>query len=188
MITHQRLEATLDDAHHLAAIFFGAAGLATQPWYAQFRRGSVAPIPSNDGVVRAARSVSTFDVGLGAPRAYAVLCAEVAVDPSTRVVTLRSIPDGLPPPEPAVVAELRPPSGDVFFHDGTALHWHHVVVTPGVGLGPSWFDRGLLRLLRGLGLDGPERRTYRDEAEGLVRFVGTTDLGAFCAEHGLTVR
>jgi len=189
MVTHQRLGASLEQARALSAIFFAAARLPSQPWYAQFRAGRAAPLEAArpDGVLRACRATSTFDVGLGRPRAYRVLCAEVEVDPATRVVGLRSVDDGPELPEPAVPALLEPPSADVFHHDGAALHWHHVVVTPGVGLGPDWFDRGLLRILRSLGLDAQERATYRAEAEGLVAFVAETDLAAFCAAHDVAI-
>ncbi|MEM6925345.1 MAG: hypothetical protein AAF602_00335 [Myxococcota bacterium] len=189
MMMHQRLDATLDDLRALSAIFYGAAQLRSQPWYAQFRMGASAPVDAvHDGLLRVCRAVSTVDLGFGTPRAYPVLCAEVALDPSTRVVALNAIHDPPRCPERAVPVVLAPPSGDVFHHDGGALHWHHVIVTPGIGLGPRWFDHGLLRMLRAFGLDHAEQAVMRAEGEGLARFAAETNLTAWCEAQGLAIR
>lgn len=186
---HQRIEGTLADLRALSAIFYAAATLPRQPWYEQFRGGLAEPLDIEvPGVLRACRSISTFDLGLPTPRAYPTSCVEVAIDDATRVVALNEIDDAPAPPEPAVPVVLRPPSGDVFHHDGTMLHWHHLIATPGVGLGPRWFDHGLLRTLRTLGLVGAERQVMKSEGEGLRRFVRDTDLATFCAEHAITIQ
>lgn len=189
-LTHQRLSVSRADANRLAAIFYAAARLPFQPWYAQFRGGVMGadyPGPLPEGVRRACLATSVFDVSLPTPRAYVVACTNVEVDAQTRVIGVRSVVDGLTAPEPAVVAMLGAPSGDVFHHDGNVLHWHHILLAPGVGLGPDWFDRGLLRMLRTFGWDGAERATLRGEAEGLVRFVREHDLDAYCRAHDIEV-
>lgn len=164
----------------LAALLYGAAALPSQPWYASFLRGRVRPCPAPPapGTRRHQLASATFDLGLGQPRTWHTLVSEVHLDAATRAVGLVSVP-AEPEPDDGVVAPLLAPSGDVLHHDGDALHWHHVVVTPGVGLLPGAPDRWLLAALRGLGLDGQERATYRAEALGLVPFA--RDPEAACA-------
>ncbi len=184
-VLHARLQAPRGHVALLAALFYAAPRLASQPWYPGFLSGTSQPleVALPPDMLRAAHVVSLVNVGLKAPRAYRSLCTEVSLGPDTRVVTLASADAGPPIPAGAVLAHLLPPSGDVFHHDGTHLHWHHLMVSPGVGLSPAWADRWLLRVLRGTGLDTSERATYRSEAEDLTNLL--PDLPAFCAAHGV---
>ena len=189
MITHQRMVAPQSALAPLAAVLYSAARLPEQPWYAQFRGGVVVPWEGElaAGVARACFATSSVDVGLPALRAYRVLCTESVVDEQTRVVALQSVDEGPPQPKGTVLAELWPPSGDVVVHDGTWLHWHHVMVTPGIGLGPRWLDHNLLATLRNWGWDAQERATYVQEAQAMAKFVSEHDLAAFCVAHQIEV-
>lgn len=186
-LTHVPLLAPAEAVPALAGLFFSASRLPAQPWYEGFRGGALEPlgVATVAPVLRAALALSVVEVGLPAPRAYRSLVAEVAWDGRTRVTTLGAIDEGPSLPEGAVLAQLLPPSGDVFHHDGQLLHWHHLMVTPGVGLWPDWVDHALLRTLRSLKLDGAERASYRREAEALTRFL--PELERFTRAHGVTV-
>lgn len=188
IVTHQRIEGEPRLVDTLARVFFAAGRLPAQPWYDGFRSGEVeawaGALP--DGVERAALATSVVDVGLRALRAYRVLCTDVPVSETARFIGLQSIEAGPRVPDGVVEALLWPPSGDLFVYEGGALHWHHLLVAPGIGLGPRWFDRRLFALLRTLGITGQEYATYRGEAEGLARFVAETDLDAWCATHDVS--
>ena len=166
--------ATLDI---VADTFFGAADLRRQPWYAQFQFGESRALDHAPpaGILRHQLAISTFEVGLKAPRCYRQLVVDSAPRDDTRVVSLVSVDVDWEIPEGAVLAMTLEPSGDVFEWRGGALHWHHICTTPGVGLLPGALDRWLLNSLRRLRLDSAERRTYRDEAESFLRWV-TTEL------------
>lgn len=157
----------------VADTFFGAADLRRQPWYTQFQRGQSRALDHGppEGILRHQLALSTFDVGLKVPRCYRQLVADSAPRDDTRVVSLVSVDVDWTIPEGAVLALTLEPSGDVFEWQDGALHWHHICTTPGVGLLPGPPDRWLLNSLRWLGLDAAERKTYRDEAEGFLRWV-----------------
>jgi hypothetical protein len=153
--------------------FFRAADLEEQPWYAQFRGGRSRPIDEVpvEGISRQQFALSSFDVGLRAPRCYRQLVCEAAPRPDTRIVSLRSVDIDWPIPDGMVLAVTLEPSGDVFEWRDGHLHWHHICTTPGVGLLPGALDRWFLNTLRRFGLDAAERTTYREEAEGFRDWV-----------------
>ncbi len=64
-----------------------------------------------------------------------------------------------------LAAHHRTAHGEVLYWEGECLHWHHICCTPGASLLPPAPDRWLINTLRRLGLGGPERTTYRNEAE-----------------------
>ena len=180
--THVAADATREALDRVADVFFGAADLPAQPWYEQFRGGASRPTgePAPEGIDREQLCLSSFDVGLGRPRCYRVLVSLASPAPEVRVVALRSVDVDWSVPEGSVLAETLEPSGDVFTWEAGRLHWHHICTTPGVGLLPGALDRWLLNALRRFGLDGAERRTYRDEALGWCDWVAS---GAECGER-----
>ena len=157
----------------VADLFFRAADLEVQPWYAQFRGGESRPLSEAPpaGIERHQLAVSSFDVNLKHPRCYRQLVCEAAPRPSLRVVSLRSVDVDWELPPGTVLARTLEPTGDVFEWQDGALHWHHICTTPGVGLLPGRLDRAFLNLLRRLGLDSAERATYRQEAVGFRDWV-----------------
>lgn len=151
----------------VADAFYRAADLEVQPWYPQFRGGEKRALDEAPpaGIARHQLAISSFEVGLRLPRCYRQLVCEAAPRPDLRVVSLRSVDVEWKLPPGTVLARTLEPTGDVFEWQGGVFHWHHICTTPGVGLFPGALDRAFLNLLRRLGLDSAERKTYREEAE-----------------------
>ncbi len=174
--THVAVDAsTRDRLDVVAEIFFGSADLAVQPWYEQFQGGRSRPCaePPPPGIDRHQLGETTVDVGLQAPRCYRQRVSLASPEVDVRVIALRAVELDDPPPEGAVLAVTREPTGDVFRWREGRLHWNHVCTTAGVGLLPGPLDRWLIDGLRWLGLDASERRTYRGEADAWRRWVPT---------------
>ena len=157
----------------VADAFYRAADLEVQPWYAQFRGGQSRPLqePPPAGIARHQLAISSFDVSLKQPRCYRQLVCEAVPRPDLHVISLCSVDAEWEPPQDAVLALTLEPTGDVFEWQEGVLHWHHICTTPGVGLLPGMLDRAFLNLLRRVGLDSAERKTYREEAEGFRDWV-----------------
>lgn len=161
-------------AQAMAGIFYRAATLPRQPWYAQFRGGAALPMPQPlpDGVAGRQLCWSRFDLGLRRCRAYRQQVTWLAVDETTAAVVLRSVASDWRADTDSVLAYTLAPTGDVFRQQDGCLQWHHVCTTDGVGLLPMPLDRWLINALRAVGLDGAERHTYRDEALAWAKWVG----------------
>lgn len=174
MLTHVAIPgAAVDLLPELAALLFGAAALDAQPWHPQHRGGATRPLvhPAQAPALRHALALSRVTVGLALDRVYRTLTSEVAPDPSSRVIVHRSVDEGPALPDSTVLGHLLGPTADVLHHDGASLHWHHLVVTPGVGLLPWPLDGALLAVARGLGLGQRELAVYRGEARGVAALV-----------------
>lgn len=167
----------------IAAQFFNAYALERQDWYSQFVGGAVYPLPAQPvfaGTHQLGEGYFDFGVSLkkGAGlRRYHTLFSQVSIDPQTIAVVLRTVNAELPTTRPARQVYLLPPTGDVFSVDAAGLHWHHICTTTGIGLLPEPFDRWLMNALRACGLDGKERDTYLDEAQGFIRHVEAMHAG-----------
>ncbi len=164
--------AAADALNQVAAIFYRAAEMNAQPWYAGFVHGQVRPLPESMAAFSCQLAVAEFDVGLKHLRAYRQLVSSHAAD-AMQAIVLRSVdtPD-LPFPEHAVPAFTLQPSGDVFEYRDGQLLWHHICTTPGAGLLPMPWDRCLINALRGLRLDQAERKTYQEEALLWAQWAG----------------
>lgn len=163
-----------DAARLMAGVFYRAATLARQPWYAQFQGGAARPWPRPlpDGVAERQLCWSRFDLGLRRCRAYRQQVAWLAVDETTAAVVLRSVASEWRADTDSVLAYTLAPTGDVFRQQEGCLQWHHLCTTDGVGMLPMPMDRWLINALRAVGLDGVERRTYREEALAWAAWVG----------------
>jgi hypothetical protein len=151
----------------LADIFFNAAAMPSQPWYPQFLGGEVAVLesPPAGGIDRHQLTLGQFDLGLPNPRYYRQLVSFAKPDAATAIIIARSVTDGPPLPAHARLAYTLAPNGEVLHWENGRLHWHHICCTHGAGVLPGRLDRWLINLLRLTGLDGAERKTYRQEAE-----------------------
>lgn len=151
----------------LAETFFNAASLSTQPWYPEFLGGECQPLslPPEEGVIAQQLALGCFDVGLRQPRCYRQLVSLIKPDASSAVVVARSVKEGPVLPARSRLAYTLDPNGEVLLWRNACLHWHHICCTPGAALFSGRADRWLINTLRALGLDGPERNTYRREAE-----------------------
>ena len=153
----------------LAAVFFNAATLSSQPWYPQFGGGkslslSTRPAP---GISSHQLCWGMFDLGLPRPRYYRQLISLARPNADTAVIVARSVNAGPRLPDEARLAYTLAPNGEVLYWENDCLHWHHICCTPGAALLPGPPDRWLINGLRRLGLDRTERTTYRQEAEQL---------------------
>ena len=152
----------------LVDVFYKASTLSEQPWYPQFLGGSSQPceIPCTSSISEHQLCSGRFDLGLGKPRVYRQLVS-LQREAQTAIICARSLRQGASVSDGEVLAYTLDPNGEVLHWDGEFLHWHHICCTPGPGLLPSDWDRRLMNVLRGLKLDQAERKTYRQEAEGL---------------------
>lgn len=157
---------TLDD---VAAVFYGANRLPSQPWYPAFIQGWSEPLDNAlpDYATGAARGQASFDFGLRRPRYYNQLIVSFSPDDNTRGIALRSI-EGLPEREGEIKAYTLAPSVDLLQLQNGRLEWHHIVTVAGPALLPPTADRLVMNTLRRLKLDHAERRTYLDEASALA--------------------
>lgn len=156
-------------------VLFKAPGLDRQPWYPQFCGGVIEPctLPVQGDIGAHVLAVGSFDLGMKSPRCYRQLVSLQQVDDHTAVILARSVLTGPALPETAKLAFTLAPNGEVLrWHDG-CLHWHHICCTPGAALLPGVLDRWFINSLRGVGLDGSERETYRSEAEQLRDWLQT---------------
>lgn len=153
----------------LADVFYRAASLAAQPWYAQFLGGASKALTAEvaQDVARHQLCLGQFDLGVGAPRYYRQLVSLAEPAENTRVIVARSVPDGPPVPGKGKLAYTLNPNGEVFYWEAGCLHWHHICCTPGAAVLPPRLDRLLINTLRRLRLDSAECKTYRAEANEL---------------------
>ena len=153
----------------LTDVFFNAAGMASQPWYPQFRGGEAMALEAEagEGIARHQLTLGCFDLGLSAPRCYRQLVSLAAPDAHTRVIIARSVGEGPALPRDTRLAYTLDPNGEVLHFEDGRLHWHHICCTPGAAVLPGVLDRWLINTLRRAGLDAAERRTYREEAQRL---------------------
>lgn len=159
-------------------LFFNAASLDRQPWYDQFLGGvsEACDLPTAETIEAHQLCLGRFDLGLGAARAYRQLVSLHRPELDTGVIVARSIMEGPSLPDNIKLAYTVDPNGEVLHWDGEYLHWHHICCTPGASLLPQPLDRLLINLLRMCRLDGAERRTYRQEAEGFRDWLRGTPL------------
>ena len=153
---------TLDD---VAAVFYRANQLPSQPWYPAFNQGWSEPLDGAlpDYASGAARGQASFDFGLRKPRYYNQLIVSFSPDDNSRGIALRSI-EGLPERQGEIKAYTLAPTVDLLRLRDERLEWHHIVTVAGPALLPPPADRLLMNTLRRLHLDHAERRTYLDEA------------------------
>jgi len=153
----------------LAEVFYRQASLPSQPWYPQFMGGSIQTpdVGPAEGITDHLLAWGRFDLGLPTPRYYRQLVSLAHAGPSTRVIVARSVNEGPALPADARLAYTLNPNGEVLHFEEGRLHWHHICCTPGAGVLPARLDRWLINTLRRTGLDGAERKTYREEAEQL---------------------
>lgn len=153
----------------LAQVFYRQASLPSQPWYPQFMGGETASSDAAPaaGITEHQLAWGRFDLGLPTPRYYRQLVSLAHTGPSTRVIVARSVNEGPALPADARLAYTLNPNGEVLHFEEGRLHWHHICCTPGAGVLPARLDRWLINTLRRTGLDGAERKTYREEAEQL---------------------
>lgn len=183
-------DASVELVGELAALALGAAVLDAQPWDPGHRGGRLLPWPDEVAapVLRHVRTVTRRSAGLPLHRAHRLLCSEVALEAHTRVVVQRSVTGGPALPDDAIPLHLLAPSAVVVHHDGAHLHWHHLVVSPRVGLLPWPLDPALPAALRALGLDATERAGWRGEAAGIRALVMAPEvLRGLRAATGLPV-
>ena len=157
---------TLDD---VAAVFYRANQLPSQPWYPAFNQGWSEPLNCvlPDYATGAARGQASFDFGLRKSRYYNQLIVSLSPDDNTRGIALRSI-EGLPEREGEIKAYTLAPTADLLRLRNGRLEWHHIVTVAGPALLPPKADRLLMNTLRRLKLDHAERRTYLGEASALA--------------------
>ena len=162
---------TLDD---VAAVFYRANQLPSQPWYPAFIQGWSEPLDCAlpDSATGAALGQASFDFGLRKPRYYNQLIVSFSPDDNCRGIALRSI-EGLPERNGEIKAYTLAPTVDLLRLRNGRLEWHHIVTVAGPALLPPTADRLLMNTLRRLKLDHAERRTYLDEASKLA--ATTTD-------------
>ena len=157
---------TLDD---VAAVFYRANKLPSQPWYPAFIAGWSEPLDGAlpDYASGAARGQASFDFGLRKSRYYNQLIVSFSSDDNSRGIALRSI-EGLPERKGEIKAYTLAPTVDLLRLREGRLEWHHIVTVAGPALLPPLADRLLMNTLRRLKLDHAERRTYLDEANALA--------------------
>lgn len=167
----------------LAERFYHTASLSALPWYAAFLGGCSQPLqtPPSVAIDKHQLCWARFDLGLGQPRYYRQLVSMAAPDKATWVVAARSVDDGPPLPQHAVLAYTLGPNGELVHWDARhqLLHWHHICCTPGAAMLPGRWDRYLMNALRGCGLDRAERTTYREEAEQMRNWLQSPQSQAF---------
>ena len=162
----------------LTNIFFNAATLVRHPWYPQFgggKRQSLSQPPAR-GIDQHQLCWGRFDLGLSSPRYYRQLVSLALPEKNTAAIVARSVNQGPPLPDKAVLAFTPAPNGEVFHYANGRLHWHHICCTSGPALLPPRMDRWLINCLRYVGLDQAERKTYRGEAEQLRDWLQGDDF------------
>lgn len=102
--------------------------------------------------------------------AYRQLISEFSASDFCRVQVLRSVMTEQDFPRDSLRAYTLAPTGDVFHWQDGVLHWHHICTVAGVGIMPTAIEWHVMNLVRWLGFDKAERKTYREEAEGFIRW------------------
>ena len=162
----------------LAEVFYNQASLPSHPWYPQFLGGAAEPLatPPAAGIEQHQLTWGRFDLGLPTPRYYRQLVSLAQPQEDTWVVVARSVERGPTLPADAKLAYTPDPNGEVLHFADGQLHWHHICCTPGAGVLPGRLDRWLINALRRTGLDGAERKTYREEALQLRDWLGSEPI------------
>ncbi|AQA17151.1 hypothetical protein BST95_01880 [Halioglobus japonicus] len=159
----------------LAGVFYNHASLPAHAWYPQFLGGKVQALaaPPATGIEQHQLAWGRFDLGLPTPRYYRQLLSLAQPQDNTWVIVARSVTTGPELPQAAKLAYTPDPNGEVLHFENGRLHWHHICCAPGAGMLPGRLDRWLINAMRRTGLDGAERKTYRDEALKLRDWLDT---------------
>lgn len=170
-------ETRIARARALAEVFYNTASQSALPWYPAFLGGrcqslSVRPMV---GVAKHQLCWGEYDLGVGASRFYRQLVSFSQPDLATAWVVARSVDSGPLLPENASLAYTIGPNGELVYWRQGLLHWHHLCCTPGAGLFPGRLDRWLMNAVRFAGLDQLERKTYREEALAMCKWLQTED-------------